>query len=123
MNNIPENKRLTEELKREALRMTASCVRNTVIDDYHKGTVPQSKTGDYSDVKVVTPYGEIAWNELSRISDDEMMAFNKEVTDLIYTYLQCLLNPYFDRKLKDEFMLYANVCYPSKWDEPEIFSL
>ena len=25
-----------------------------------------TKTGDYTDVKVVSPYGEIAWNQLGR---------------------------------------------------------
>jgi hypothetical protein len=34
--------------------------------------VPVSKTGDYSDVKVVTPDREIAWNDISRISNGEM---------------------------------------------------
>jgi hypothetical protein len=28
------------------------------------GTFPSSRAGDYSDVKVVSPYGEIAWNDL-----------------------------------------------------------
>jgi hypothetical protein len=47
-------------------------VRNTSLEDLHSGTFPSSKSGDYSDVKVVTPYGEIPWTELSRISDEEM---------------------------------------------------
>lgn len=42
------------------------------LEYLHKGITPSSKTGDFSDVKVVTPYGEIAWNDLSRISDKEM---------------------------------------------------
>jgi hypothetical protein len=42
------------------------------LEDIHAGIFPSSKTGDFSDVKVVTPYGEIPWTELSRISDPEM---------------------------------------------------
>jgi len=45
-----------------------NCVRNTSLEDIHAGTFPSSKTGDYSDVKVVTPYGEIPWNSSDPIS-------------------------------------------------------
>ncbi|MCL2828490.1 MAG: hypothetical protein FWD99_07120 [Oscillospiraceae bacterium] len=45
---------------------------NTDLEDLHCGVSPSSKIGDYSDVKVITPYGEIEWNQLSRISDEEM---------------------------------------------------
>ena len=120
MNIPPSDEELTQSLKKEALKMTVACVRNTVIENYHAGEFPQSKTGDYSDVKVVTPFGEIPWNELSRISDTEMMAFNKEVSNLLYTYLQCLLNPHFDTKLNEEFMKYANLYFPDNWDKPQI---
>jgi hypothetical protein len=34
-------------------------VRNSMLKDLHSGIFPKSKTGDLSDVKVVTPYGEI----------------------------------------------------------------
>jgi hypothetical protein len=37
------------------------CVRNTSIEDVHVGIEPHSPSGDYSDVKVVTPVGEIPW--------------------------------------------------------------
>jgi len=47
-------------------------VRNTELENLHAGIIPSSKTGDYSDVVVLTPYGEIPWNKLSRISDLEM---------------------------------------------------
>jgi hypothetical protein len=70
MSEKPDNNKITEALNKEALVMAVNCVRNTIIEDYHAGKVPRSKTGDYSDVKVVTPYGEIAWNELSRISNE-----------------------------------------------------
>jgi hypothetical protein len=47
------------------------CFRNSKLEELHTGKSPRSKTGDYSDVKVVTPYGEIPWNELSRLNNDE----------------------------------------------------
>jgi len=45
------------------------------------------------------------------------MAFNKEVVNNLYTYLQCILNPNFDTELKEKFMSYY---YPYHWDEPII---
>jgi hypothetical protein len=63
-------------------------VRNTNLEDLHSGTFPSSKTGDYSDVKVISPYGEIAWNEVSRISDKEMRILMQDVEKMIYHVLE-----------------------------------
>jgi hypothetical protein len=58
--------------KRLAKLIARDCFRNTVLEDFHSGKVPSSRTGDYSDVKAITPYGEIEWDKLSRLSDAEM---------------------------------------------------
>src|SRR5438309_10347101 len=63
------------------------CVRNTFLEDLHSGTSPSSKTGDLSDVKVVTPYGEIPWQQVSRISDEEIKCLMKEIVNKVYTFL------------------------------------
>ena len=63
--------------KRLAFGIALLCVRNTCIEDVHAGIEPSSRTGDFSDVKVVTPYGEIPWDELSRIRNDEMREFSR----------------------------------------------
>ena len=47
-----------------AKAITAMCVRNGYLEDLHSGVTPSSKAGDYSDVKVVTPYGEIPWQKV-----------------------------------------------------------
>jgi hypothetical protein len=73
--------------QRWAKDIAALCVRMTCIESIHAGRIPQSKTGDYSDVKVVTPSGEIPWAEVSRMSDDEMRQFMQQVTDRLYTVL------------------------------------
>lgn len=49
-------------------------VRNSILENFHAGITPSSKQKDFSDVKVVTPYGEIPWKKLSRLSDKEMRA-------------------------------------------------
>src|SRR5262249_25046988 len=46
--------------------------RNTLLEDIHAGRTVRSKTGTFDDVKVVTPYGEIPWNDVSHISDEQM---------------------------------------------------
>ena len=67
------NKDRIKELKALAKLIAVAGVRNnTDLEDLHSGTTPSSKTGDYSDVKVISPYGEIEWNHVSRISDEEM---------------------------------------------------
>lgn len=68
MNHISSDK--MDELKKVAKLLAVMGVRNnTDLEELHAGITPSSKTGDYSDVKVITPYGEIEWNRLSRISD------------------------------------------------------
>ncbi len=67
------------------------CVRNSYLEDLHAGIFPDSKTGDYTDVKVVSPYGEIAWNRVGRISDDEMKQLSEDIVNRLYTFLVHML--------------------------------
>lgn len=69
------------------LALVEQCVRNTGLEDLHAGIFPSSTTGDYSDVKIVSPYGEIPWTNLSRLSDEEMKALMIEVTNKVFTFL------------------------------------
>ena len=62
------------------------CMRNTRLEDLHAGIYPDSATGDYTDVKVVSPYGEIPWNKASRISDAEMRSLMRQCVNRVYTY-------------------------------------
>ena len=75
-------------LKRLAKLIVQQCFRNTVLEDYHAGIVPASKTGDYSDVVVKSPYGEVNWRDLSRISDDEMKVLMKQAVTKTYQLLR-----------------------------------
>jgi hypothetical protein len=45
-------------LKRLAKYTVQQCFRNTLIEEFHAGTVPNSKSVDFSDVVVKTPYDE-----------------------------------------------------------------
>jgi hypothetical protein len=78
-------------LKRLALLMAVNCVRNTVIEDYHAN---------------------------GKLDDSEMKAFNQEVANKIYTFLQFLLHkPAEDR---EAFLSAMSTMYPSNWDQPKL---
>jgi hypothetical protein len=76
------------DLKVFAKSLVETCMRNSELENLHAGITPDSATGDYTDVKVVTPYGEIPWAQLSRISDAEMKVLMIDVVDRVYTYLR-----------------------------------
>lgn len=97
-----------------AKALAVLCVRNTFLEDLHAGVSPDSKTGDYSDVKVVSPYGEIPWNEVSRISDEEMKKLMKQVVNKLYTVLISLEN---DEAMRIVFQ--RGLDYAHHWDKPE----
>jgi ligand-binding SRPBCC domain-containing protein len=84
----------TNELVRIRLAklMALECFRNSRLEDLHAGIYPSSQIGDYSDVKVVTPYGEIPWERLGRFSDDEMKLLMIDVVDHCYEFLSELLD-------------------------------
>jgi hypothetical protein len=76
-------------IKAEAL-LIASSVRDSELENLHSGVFPSSKTGDFSDVKVVSPYGEIPWKDLSRISDKEMRNLMLDIQKNILSSLNFL---------------------------------
>jgi hypothetical protein len=45
--------------KRLAKYLVHRCFRNSVLEDLHAGIAPDSREGDYSDVLVTTPFGDI----------------------------------------------------------------
>lgn len=98
---------------RIAQMIALRCVRNTSIEEIHAGKSPRSQVGDYSDVKVVTPFGEIPWNDVSRITNEEMKRFNTEVVNKLFTVLLCLS--------RQEMPVGSHAFYvPAGWDDPEI---
>jgi hypothetical protein len=84
---------LETSLKNLALLMTVHCVRNTIIEDYHTN---------------------------GNITDPEMMAFNKEVVNNIYTILQILHNPKYNNECAALFEDHKIFYLPTNWDEPKL---
>ena len=99
---------------RLAKALAVLCVRHTSLEDLHAGDPVISKAGDYSDVKVVTPDREIPWNDVSRITQEEMKRLMKQVVNKLYTVLM---------SLEDEEAMHlvfrGGQDYTYHWDDPE----
>jgi hypothetical protein len=55
-----------EVLKRLAKYLAQQRFRNTILEDLRAGIAPDSRIGDYTDVVVRSPYGEIPWPNRQR---------------------------------------------------------
>jgi ligand-binding SRPBCC domain-containing protein len=103
-------------LKRLAKYTVQQCFRNTVIEEFHSGTIPDSKTGDFSDVVVKTPFGEIPWTSLPRLSDEEMKLVMRDAVNKTYRFL-CRL---FDERAGGELILRLDERdLVPQWDDPD----
>jgi hypothetical protein len=91
MIQFPEETEQDKMYKHFSLMLALHCVRNTVIEDYHAA---------------------------GKLTDPEMMAFNKEVANKLYSVIQIFWNPEYaeirDLVIKDRDGLYV----PPNWDEP-----
>lgn len=71
-----------------AKTMIAACVRRGFLEKLPSGITPVTKTGDYSDVKVIDADGrEIPWNPVSLINQGEMKTLLTGIVDRIHTFL------------------------------------
>lgn len=110
--NEEAEKRIAAKL---AKAMAILCVRNSRLEDLHAGTVPVTKTGDWSVVLVLDADGNrIPWRDVSRIDDDEMLALMREVVNRLYTFQLHAGNP----AMQAEIEKWLSVA--GKWDEPQI---
>ena len=90
-------------------------VRNTMIEDIHAGLVPDTKTGDYSDVTVIDADGRrIPWPDVSHLDDDAMRDLMRQVVDRLYTFQARAEEPGFLERI-GRWMDVA-----SRWDEPKL---
>src|SRR5579862_3165346 len=87
--------------QRLAKYLVRECFRNSELENLHAGIIPDSKTGDYTDVKVVTPFGEIPWRELSRFDDVEMKRLMRDVVNRTYLFIHRL----FDEETGGELLI------------------
>lgn len=102
--------------QRLAKYLVLKCFRNSVLEDLHAGIIPDLKSGDFSDVVVRTPFGEIPWNDLSRFDDAEMKSLMIDVVNETYHLIQEL----FDEERGGELLLKLAAQDPAPgWDDPK----
>tara|TARA_R110002094_G_scaffold94898_2_gene95889 strand:- start:368 stop:853 length:486 start_codon:yes stop_codon:yes gene_type:complete len=93
--------------------MAMICIRNSRLEDLHAGTVPTTKTGDYSDVLVIDAEGrEIPWLEASHINDAQMASLMRDIVNRLFTFHIKSDDPGFREDL-DRWMAVAG-----RWDDP-----
>lgn len=83
-----------ENCKAIAQYLAVNAVRRSEsqkLEMLHEGILPKSKAGDYSDVQVVTPYGSIPWNQVSRINGREIRDLMLGVEKDLETSLRALV--------------------------------
>jgi ligand-binding SRPBCC domain-containing protein len=103
--------------KRLARYLAQQWFGNTMLEDLHAGITPNSQTGDYTDVLVRSPYGEIPWARLSRLSDEEMKALMIDTVNKTYYALTVL----FDDRLGGELIkILAQQDLVPRWNEPTL---
>ena len=103
--------------KRLAKYLVLQCFRNSVLEDLHAGISPDSEVGDYSDVRVSSPYGDIPWPKVSRLNDDEMKRLMIDVVNRTYHFIHRL----FDENTCGELLLRLAESDPlPRWNEPTL---
>ena len=94
------------------------CVRQSRLENLHRGLSPVTRTGDYSDVVVVDADGRrISWPEVSRFDEDEMRELMREIVNKIYTFFAKAEDP--------DFQAFSDFVRPAmyEWDKPKIDSV
>lgn len=87
------------------IEVIVGTIRNTKLEDLHAGKYPTTLTGDYSDVKVVTPDGEIPWNGLSRISNKEMGDLKDSIREELMSQFERMLKNGLDIKISKKSLM------------------
>lgn len=85
---------ITEPIMQQRLAkyLVHECFLNSELENLHTGIVPRSKTGDYSDVIVRTPFGDVPWPALSRFDDAEMKRLMIDVVNRTYGFIHRLFD-------------------------------
>jgi hypothetical protein len=87
------------------IEMMVGAARNSELENIHAGKSPISKTGDFSDVYIHTPDRIIPWNEVSRISDEEMGPLKDSIRENIRFQINLLMEHGLEFKVKENSIL------------------
>ena len=107
--------------EKEILQALIAIQVRGILEDLHRGYEPHSWTGDFSDVKVITPEREIPWNELKLISDKEMhflmIKIEKSIQNALDRYYQSKNDPLNNIVIKQMTASYFN--YGPSWNRKD----
>jgi hypothetical protein len=110
----------TKSQSQFAKLIAAACVRRGYLEKLHAGITPVTRSGDYSDVKVIDADGrEIPWNQVSRINQDEMKTLMTGVVNRIHTFLARTLFSGTEDKAFQQALDRTAISWTHAWDEPE----
>ena len=100
--------------------IAAACVRRGYLEKLHSGFTPVTRTGDYSDVKVIDAEGrEIPWNHVSRINQDEMKTLITGVVNRIHTFFARTIFSATKYQAFEHGLERSARPWTKTWDEPE----
>ena len=101
--------------QRLAKYLVHECFRNSILEDLHAGKAPDSNAGDYSDVVVLSPSGEIPWCQVSRFDDAEMRTLMIDAVKRTYKFIHKL----FDEETGGDLLLRLAERDPlPQWENP-----
>jgi hypothetical protein len=101
-------------------KIMAACVRRGYLEKLHAGITPVTRTGDYSDVKVIDAEGlEIPWNQVSRINQSEMKMLVTGVLNRLHTFLARTFYCGFQDKAFQQALERAAAPWTKTWDAPQ----
>ena len=64
------------------------CIKGSCLEHMHKGKVPESKTGDFGDVRIIDAIGiEHRWDEIARMTQDEHDMLIRNIVDVVSEFL------------------------------------
>jgi len=103
--------------------LVAACVRRGFLEQLHAGITPITRSGDCAGARVIDATGrEIPWNEVSRISDDEMRALISGIVDRVYTFLARTLFSVTDDEAFFKAISRAAEPWTKGWDDPQFLT-
>ena len=103
--------------KRLAKYLAQPCFRNPTLEDLMPALLRTRRPGTIQTLVVRSPYGEIPWPRLSRLSVEEMKALMIDIENKTYRTLTVL----FDNRLGSELIkVLAQRDLLPQWNEPTL---
>ncbi len=95
--------------KKMAKSLAFLCLNEHFKRPLHNGSVPVSKTGDYTDIFITDAEGHrLAWNRTCRVSFYEREMMLEDVADGIYDFLLNIETTSYTRRLEKAYQTFVH---------------